>query len=564
MGKRFMQIALILAGLFAALVISASALSENPYVRIGLYYGSSAMTSANLENKSGYGSGYRFGFFDDSYSFTQVGVTSQTQISMLKNVNQYLSNGAYSTSVPSGSYSVVGAYHVQLPTKYSSFSAASSAASGYTGGFPAYINGAYRVRVGSYTSLANAKTAADKLTGGEAVGGSSTAVTVTKTKTATILFQFDCGTTSSFVVRPGQNDSVKTITWFKNNQYYSSFQYRRISGGNLTVINILPMEDYIKGVIPYEMSSSWPLEALKAQAVCARSYAARTLNKHKAYGFDLCRATDCQVYYGTASATSTTNRAVDETYDVYAWSGNSLCQTVYHSCDGGATEAAENVWGNAISYLVGVTDPYEADIADTLSYYHWSATYTAAELTARLKEKGYSCGTIVNLYVAEWSPTGNPKKITFVDSNGKTYSFSGTNLVSIFNTAGKKAKSYRYKITTNAGGGTESGTDSRLFYVNPNGGTLSSLKNVCAVSGSGTVGQMTGSGQYAITSSGTEALGSGSSTGNTGTAATQFTITGTGWGHNVGMSQWGAYCMAKRGYTYDQILKFYYTGITLK
>ncbi|MBQ1351548.1 MAG: SpoIID/LytB domain-containing protein [Oscillospiraceae bacterium] len=562
MGKRFMQVAVILAGLFAALVVSAAALSENPYVRIGLYYGSNAMTSANLENKSGYGSGYRFGFFDANYHFTQVGVTAQTQISMLKNVNQYLSNGTYTTSVPSGSYSVIGAYHVQLPNQYSSFSAAASAAARYTGGFPAYINGAYRVRVGSHTSLANAKTAASKLgvSGATAVGGSSTAVTVTKTKTTTILFQFDYGTTNVLAVRPGQNDSVKTITLFKNNQYYGSFQYRRISGGNLTVINVLPMEDYIKGVVPYEMSSSWPLEALKAQAVCARSYAARTLNKHKSYGFDLCRTSDCQVYYGTASATSTTNKAVDDTYNIYAWSGNSLCQTVYHSCDGGATESAENVWGNAIPYLVGVIDPYEVDIANTLSYYHWSATYTAAELTARLKEKGYSCSTIVNLYVAEWSNTGNPKKITFVDSNGKSYSFSGTNLVSIFNTAGEKAKSYRYKITTNASGGA-SGTNNRLLYVNPNGGTLSSLNGVYAISGSGTVGQMTGNNQYAVTGSGTEAL---FSSGNTGTTATQFTITGTGWGHNVGMSQWGAYCMAKRGYTYDQILKFYYKGITLK
>ena len=563
MGKRFMQFVIIAAMIMAALILPASALSENPYIRIGLYYGSSALSSANLENKTGYGSGYRFGFFDNSYRFTQVGSTTTTQISMLKNTNQYLANGVYSTSVPSGSYGVIGAYHVQLPDTYSTFEGAKSKAANYEGGFPAYINGTYRVRVGSYTSTASAKAAADKLgvSGATAVGASSTAVTVTQTKTTTILFQFDGGSDCSLVVRPGQNDAVKTITWFKNNQYYGSFQYKRLSGGNLTVINVLPMEDYIKGVLPYEMNSSWPLEALKAQAVCARSYAARSMYRHSSSGFDLCNTSDCQVYRGTASASSNSDRAVDETYDIYAWSGNTLCQTVYHSCDGGATEDAENIWGNRFSYLVGVIDPYEADIADQLSYYYWSATYTAQELTARLQEKGYGCSTIVNLYVSAWSDTGNPTKITFVDSAGKSYSFSGTNLVNIFNTAGKKARSYRYQIKTN-GTSSGSGSDS-LFYVNPNGGTLSGLEGAYAIGGDGTKTKLEGNHFYAITSSGTQKLTSSDSNAGTNTVATSFTVYGTGWGHNVGMSQWGAYCMAKRGYTYDQILKFYYTGITL-
>ncbi len=560
MGKRFMQVAVIIIGLLVALPLPVSALSENPYVRIGLYYGSDAITSANLENKSGYGSGYRFGFFDDSYNFTQVDSTSYTQISMLKNVNQYLSNGVYTTSVPSGSYSLVGAYHVQLPATYSSASAAKSAASGYTGGFPAYIGGTYRVRVGSYQNTTDAQAAANALgvSGAVAVGPSSTAVTVTRTKTTTILFQFDGGSTSSLVVRPGQNNSVKTITWFKSNQYYGSFQYKRISGGNLTVINVLPMEDYVKGVLPYEMSSAWPLEALKAQAVCARSYAARSLKKHNSAGFDLCSTTDCQVYRGTASSSSNSDKAVDETYDIYAWSGSDLCQTVYHSCDGGATEDSKNIWGSYFPYLVGVKDPYEADIADKLSYYYWSATYTPQELAARLKEKGYACGTIVNLFVSAWSDTGNPIKITFADSNGKNYSFSGTNLVNIFNMAGKKAKSYRYQIT--ATGGNSGGSDGTL-YVNPGGGTLPGSKGAYAIGGDGTKIQLTGE-PYVITSSGTQKLTS--SSGSTATTPTSYTVSGSGWGHNVGMSQWGAYCMAQRGYTYDQILKFYYTGVSLK
>ena len=116
-------------------------------------------------------------------------------------------------------------------------------------------------------------------------------------------------------------------------------------------------------------------------------------------------------------------------------------------------------------------------------------------------------------------------------------------------------KSFHFTISGGAGGNT--GT---RYYVDGNS-TLSNLNGVWAIGKGSSKEQMSGSGQTVITSSGTETL-----TGNTqGTAvpAGSFVIAGAGNGHNVGMSQGGAYAMAKRGYTYDQILKFYYTGIDL-
>lgn len=91
-------------------------------------------------------------------------------------------------------------------------------------------------------------------------------------------------------------------TWFQGYKYHGGFRYERIGGGDLTVVSVVDMETYIKGVIPFEMSNDWPLEALKAQAICARSYAYNNIaqNKHSAHHFDVCSSSDCQVYRGPA------------------------------------------------------------------------------------------------------------------------------------------------------------------------------------------------------------------------------------------------------------------------
>jgi stage II sporulation protein D len=143
----------------------------------------------------------------------------------------------------------VGAYHIQLGESFNSYAGAASAASLYPGGFPAWIKGTYYVRIGGYSSNNAASGAASSLglPAYTVVGPSATAITVTQTKTTTILFQFDGGGTNSLVVMPGQDDSVKTVTWFKGNRYFALFSTERMTGDNLTVINVLRMEIISKG-----------------------------------------------------------------------------------------------------------------------------------------------------------------------------------------------------------------------------------------------------------------------------------------------------------------------------
>ena len=134
------------------------------------------------------------------------------------------------------------------------------------------------------------------------VKSSSTGILVTVTRTDEILFEFDCSGIYDFGVLPMEERGEDgTATWFKGYKYPGGFSYPRVTGGDLNVINVVNLEDYVKGVIPYEMNGSWPLEALKAQAVCARTYVCKSVKHLSSYGFDVCNTTCCQVYYGRGS-----------------------------------------------------------------------------------------------------------------------------------------------------------------------------------------------------------------------------------------------------------------------
>lgn len=545
MGKSLIRFAAVLlaAALCIGCVTFAAGSETKETLRVGLFYGSTALPGANLENSVG--NGYRFGWYDDDLTFHQLGSSSETQISVVKTQNVTLSGGNYVDGTGSV---MVGCFHLQLPTTYTSFEEAQTAASTVSNGFPAWIEGTYYVRVGAYTSKEEALSAqtALGLSNATVVGTSGYAVTVVVTKTGKPIFQFDGGQGYSLGIQPGLDDSVKTVTWFKGYRYYGGFQYRR-SGGNITVINIVDLEDYIKGVLPYEMNNTWPLEALKAQAVCARTYAATISSSHASSGFDVCNNTHCQMYQGLNLANDRTDQAVEETAGEYVRYQGKPAVTYYSASDGGATEDVRNIWDSTanLPHLKGVIDPYEADLADSISQYNWSVTVSKSEIASKLQSKGYNCGTIVDAYVAELSETGNPKTVTFVDSNGKKWSFGPETLRIWFS-----LRSNRFTV----GGG--SGSNS--YYVNGTSDTLSSVSGAYVVNGDGTVSAISGT-PYVATSSGTEILGSSSST----SSGSSVTFTGSGYGHNVGMSQQGARAMALRGMDYIDILTFYFTDVTV-
>lgn len=571
MKRIFMQLAAVVLAVAVAVPMAAparAARNDELTLRVGLAYGSNALVSANLENNTGYGSGYRFGYYDSDLDFVELGRTSSsvTKLTMVKVQNIWVSGTSYSTSDNGGE--LIGCYHVQMPGSYNSYNAAYSKASDYSDGFVAWIDGEYQVRVGAYETKAEAESRASSL-GGTVVGTSSYAVNVTQTGKAKILFQFDGGSSTALGIMPDVTGAGETRTWFKGYRYPGGFRYERVNGGNLTVVNIVDVEDYLIGVVPYEMSDSWPLEALKAQAVCARSYAYNSLNHHSSYHFDICNGTDCQVYYGYGGG-STYNanaaRAVEETSGVYAKYNGKVIETFYSASHGGASESVYNVWGSSLStypYLCGVKDPYEADTASMNPYSSWTVSYTTSTLTQRLQSKGYGTGTSVASLDLTYSDLGNVIAVKVNYANGQSNTFKPTNMRSTFGIS-----SIRFQV--NSSGSGSGGTPDGSLPVNGSG-SLPEQDSYYVISGSGTVGKTDREDLYAISGSGsvdsvTSSSGGGSSVteGNVvHVTGSSYVFEGSGNGHQIGMSQWGAYAMAKRGFTYDEIITFYFPGTTV-
>lgn len=572
-----MQFAAVLLAVVLALPTVLAAGSGGEMVRVGLAYGSGALVNANLENNTGYGSGYRMGYFDDDLDFVELAWTDEdeTQITMVKTQNTWVNGTSYSNSDNGGD--VIGCYHVLVESGYRSYEQAAADAQEYRDGFVAWIDGDYQVRAGSYTSRQEAEDAAQSL-GGTVAGTSSYAVNVTRTGTAEILFQFDGGDALALGVMPDVTGADAVRTWFKDYRYYGGFRYERIGGGDLTVVNIVDLETYIKGVVPYEMSNSWPLEALKVQAVCARSYAYINIHsgKHTSYHFDVCNTTDCQAYYGAGTnsssyqATERTDQAVDETAGEYAWYDGQVIEAFYSSSHGGASESVYNVWGTSLEqypYLCGVEDPYEADMASKNSYSSWTVSYTSSELAQRLENYGYDASSGIESLTLTYSDLGNVIQVRVNYRGGGSDTIRPSSMRSVFGIS-----SIRFTVNGQAASSGSGTTSSSGGGLTANGSTsLDSQGTYTVISGSGSLSQAGLDGLYAISGSGSitpaEDAASGGGSGTDTPTGTQVTVSGSSYsfqgsgnGHQLGLSQYGAWAMAERGFTYDEIIEFYYPG----
>ena len=572
-----MQFAAVLLAVVLALPTVLAAGSGGEMVRVGLAYGSGALVNANLENNTGYGSGYRMGYFDDDLDFVELAWTDEdeTQITMVKTQNTWVNGTSYYNSDNGGD--VIGCYHVLVESGYRSYEQAADDAQEYRDGFVAWIDGDYQVRAGSYTSRQEAEDAAQSL-GGTVAGTSSYAVNVTRTGTTEILFQFDGGDALALGVMPDVTGADAVRTWFKGYRYYGGFRYERIGGGDLTVVNIVDLETYIKGVVPYEMSSSWPLEALKVQAVCARSYAYINIHsgKHTSYHFDVCNTTDCQAYYGAGTnsssyqATERTDQAVDETAGEYAWYDGQVIEAFYSSSHGGASESVYNVWGTSLEqypYLCGVEDPYEADMASKNSYSSWTVSYTSSELAQRLENYGYDASSGIESLTLTYSDLGNVIQVRVNYRGGGSDTIRPSSMRSVFGIS-----SIRFTVNGQAASSGSGTTSSSGGGLTANGSTsLDSQGTYTVISGSGSLSQAGLDGLYAISGSGSitpaEDAASGGGSGTDTPTGTQVTVSGSSYsfqgsgnGHQLGLSQYGAWAMAERGFTYEEIIEFYYPG----
>lgn len=311
-----------------------------------------------------------------------------------------------------------------------------------------------------------------------------------------------------------------------------------IEGNRLLSINKADVEDYLKGVVPSEMPASWPLEALKVQAIAARSYAISYIDRSYRSPYDVVDNQNSQVHSGISGERESTNRAVEETRGQLIYYNNSVISAFYHSTSGGSTDNSENVWRYALPYIRGVDDPY----SNISPYTDWDITLTEQELIVSLNESGYDVHTIYDINVKSISEFNRVLELSILTDKGEIilekeetrtvigysklrstwYTFEGNNRAQVLTADGFTSK--------NIGGTTVMRSDRNNTILYKSNADV-----------------LTSTGRYAIP-----------------TSADAYLVVGRGFGHSLGMSQYGARGMAEAGFNYIDIIKHYYTGVEVK
>ena len=284
--------------------------------------------------------------------------------------------------------------------------------------------------------------------------------------------------------------------------YRGLIEVRPAAGATLTVVNVVNVEDYVRGVVPNELSSGAfaPLEALKAQAVAARTYARAHLGDYSSKGFDLCATQSCQVYRGAASEHPLSDRAVAETRGVLAtWHGRPI-RAYYTSACGGHTESGRDVFDDDAPYLRGVACVPDGRAArwsvESERAAHedaWEVRLTPADVRSTVARYG-AVGEILDLVPLRSGVSGRVVVLAVVGADREML---------------LRGVKVRWGL----------GLPESLFVI------------------------------------GRETAPDGS--------LVRFVIKGLGRGHGVGLCQTGAVAMARSGATFGAILKHYYSGIAL-
>ena len=206
--------------------------------------------------------------------------------------------------------------------------------------------------------------------------------------------------------------SKEVVLWGKR-PYRGSFIIKASKGGVL-VINKLPLEDYIKGTMKLESSPSWPEEALKAQIIVSRTYALKNLRRHEEEGFNFCATEHCQRYGGINAEDPVTNRLIEETKGLVLTYHDELASVVFHSESGGFTESALNVWGKEVPYLIEVPSPWE----ENTPHSSWEVEFKKEELESCLNEAHLIQGEILDINLSS-SPEGRVEEVRVITTEGE-------------------------------------------------------------------------------------------------------------------------------------------------
>jgi len=288
------------------------------------------------------------------------------------------------------------------------------------------------------------------------------------------------GNSSSRLIRLAAAGKVRM-----NGKSYRGLLELSVQNGKLLVVNQLALEQYLVGVINSEISSTWPMESIKAQAVIARTFAVAKRKERSKALYHLESTVMDQAYEGSDEEDSRAARGVVETKDEVLTYNGSVIQAFYHANSGGRTEASQNVWGVALPYLQGVECQY--GLTSTTS--SWEQQLPLSKIEAALKSsKVYG---LTDIKAGPRNNRGRLKNVVLVTERGN---------VTLLATKFRMAVGSTVVKSTNFTVRVENGT----AYFN-----------------------------------------------------------GVGYGHGVGLCQYGAKQRALDGFKYDEILSYYYPGTKL-
>lgn len=371
----------------------------------------------------------------------------------------------------------------------------------------------------------------------------------------------------------GGTDQADTFSI--NGKAYRGYLKFEQKGNALTAVNVVDLEQYVYGVVPSEMPVSYGLEALKAQALTARTYAVNTAHNHQNQGYEMCDTIHCQVYKGYTIEHATANQAVDDTAGMVIYYQGEPIQAVFSASGGGYTENSENVWYNAVPYLRAV--PELAEYTNN----PWTKTITLSELDSLTKRQGDNIGTVQDIVITKLSTGGRVQEMKIVGSAGEKV-LTKESIRTYFSPACGSLPSKMFQINKKGGeigvyGGTYQGGTTDNTAIQPqqpeppiakeHSLTEAVQKGIVAKT-EGTLSMMNGKKIEQTKQGGLTPVASQAYTVYDVNIPTvengKFVFEGVGNGHGVGMSQNGAKGMADMGYTYDQIIKHYYTDVTIE
>lgn len=388
--------------------------------------------------------------------------------------------------------------------------------------------------------------------------------------------------TIRLVPMPASPPLANWVTWGEKTYRGQAEVKKTITGQHLTFINLLNLEEYLYGVVPEEVPALWPVEAVKAQAVGARTYALRNMGSYLDEGFDMTNTTVDQAYGGVLKEHPNSTAAVQATTGEVVRYNGQLAETFYHSSSGGHTEPVSFAWGgSSVPYLIGVPD---FDNVPKNTSYQWNVTFDLATLQTKFAARGIDVGEIKS--IAPASPPnyegGRPPTWKITGTKGEKIIRGPELRTALSLLAAPRAVQYLTAGGTPITGGTPS-TGGSSTGTTTTGSTAPAPQTVKILGANGKVVDRPLSGAVVVGAASKTATLAGTATA-VGAAGKQVAFQppaapppppttppssgpiaavrfdGGGNGHAVGMSQWGAYGMALQGKTYREILTYYYTG----